>query len=258
MKARTVVIVQARSGSTRLPGKVLMDLAGRTVLRRVLERCAVIQGLDAVCCAIPDGNADEAVAEEAVRCGAVVTRGPEYDVLERYYRAAREVGAEIIMRVTSDCPLLDPAVASEVLRLVTTRGADYACNNLPRSWPHGLDCEALRFEWLERAAREAILPSEREHVTPYIRNHPRVHRMVLAGPGGDVAEHRWTLDTAEDLLLLRALFERMPEDPRSYDYRYPLAIVESIPGLADLNRGQERDAGLTRSLAKDAVFRRRL
>lgn len=257
MSMRTVVIVQARLGSSRLPAKVLRELAGRTVLRRVLERCAAIQEIDLVCCAIPSSFADndDALAGEAVRCGAVVTRGSELDVLDRYYRAALELKAESIMRVTSDCPLLDPEVATKVLRLVTNEGADYACNNAPPTWPHGLDCEAFRFEWLERAANEAILPSEREHVTPFIRNHRQARKLVFEGPGGPVAKHRWTLDTERDLIFLKALFERMPEGERSYSYRVPLAIVEREPWLSELNSGQDRDAGLKKSLAEDAAYR---
>jgi spore coat polysaccharide biosynthesis protein SpsF len=256
MNTRAVVIVQARMGSSRLPGKVLHELGGKTVLRRVLERCAEIQGIDSLCCAIPTGAEDEMVAAEASRCGAVVTRGSATDVLDRYNQSALQLQASFIMRVTSDCPLLDPDIAAEVLRLVTREGADYGCNNMPPSWPHGLDCEAFRYEWLERAAREALLPSEREHVTPFIRNHMAVRKLVLNGPGGDIARQRWTLDTERDLVFLKALFEKMPEGRPSYTYRCPLAIVENDPTLFQLNRGQDRDAGLKKSLLEDARFQK--
>jgi spore coat polysaccharide biosynthesis protein SpsF (cytidylyltransferase family) len=256
MNMRTVVIVQARMGSSRLPGKVLQDLGGKTVLRRVLERCAVIKGVDCVCCAIPSGEENEPVAAEADCCGAIVKRGSETDVLDRYYQAALELRASFIMRVTSDCPLLDPDIATEVLELVTQDGADYACNNMPPSWPHGLDCEAFRYEWLERAAHEAVLSSEREHVTPFIRKHPAVHKLVLNGPGDDIARHRWTLDTEQDLVFLKVLFERMPEGRPSYTYRCPLAIVENDPKLQALNGGQDRHAGLGGSRMRDTRFQK--
>jgi len=250
--SRAIVIIQARLGSTRLPGKVLMDLAGQTVLRHVVERCAAIPGVDAVCCAVPDLARDEPVAAEAARCGALVSRGPELDVLARYAIAARESGATTVMRVTSDCPALDPGIAGEVLRLVTEGGADYACNNLPPSFPHGLDCEAFRAEWLWHAEREAVLPSEREHVTPYLRNHPALRRSMLTGPGH--VHHRWTLDTPDDLDFLRALFARLPAGPAGWDYRVPLAIVEAEPALAAINAGHDRDAGLKKSLLADRDF----
>jgi len=228
-----------------------MDLAGQTVLRHVVERCAAIEGVDVVCCAIPVGAADDPVAAEAVRCQAVVVRGPERDVLGRYYQAAVQCRADVIVRVTSDCPLLDPRLATKVLSLVTEEGADYACNNLPPSWPHGLDCEAFRFPWLERAAREARLPSEREHVTPYLRNHPEVRKLCAHGPGGDIIEHRWTLDDDADLRFLRALFARLPVGPASFDYRVPLALVESDPALAAINRGQDRYTRVKKTFSED-------
>ena len=228
-----------------------MDLAGRTVLHHVLARCAAIEGADVICCAVPAGGRDDYVAEEAARCGARVVRGSEFDVLDRYLDAALDCQADVVVRVTSDCPLLDPRIARRVAALVTDEGAGYACNNLPPSWPHGLDCEAFPFEWLAKAAREARLPSEREHVTPYLRNHPDVRRLCLHGPGGDIVDHRWTLDTEADLRFLRALFRRLPDGPSSYDYRVPLAIVEEDPSLAVMNAGQDRDSGLKRSLAKD-------
>jgi spore coat polysaccharide biosynthesis protein SpsF (cytidylyltransferase family) len=212
-----------------------MELAGRTVLDHVLGRCMAIAGTDVVCCAVPAGRADDPVAANAARCGALVVRGSEWDVLDRYYQAALECRADVIVRVTSDCPLLDPTLATRVMSLVTEGGAGYACNNLPRSWPHGLDCEAFTLAWLETAAREARLPSEREHVTPYMRNSTDVHRLCLQGPGGSIVTHRWTLDTEADLRFLMALFERLPTGRSNYDYRVPLAIIEGDPSLASLN-----------------------
>lgn len=249
----TVVIVQARMGSTRLPGKVMCKLAGNTVLGHVLERCAAIPGIDSVCCATVEGADGDTVAAEAERCGAVVYRGSEADVLDRYYRAARGLSAASVIRVTSDCPLIDPDVCGQVLRLLDA-DIDYACNNLPPSWPLGLDCEAFTFEWLERAAREARRPSEREHVTPYLRKHPRVRSANLAGPGGGCTEHRWTLDTPADLAFMTRLFALLPQGRAGWDYRVPLAIVERHPDIAAINAGQDRYEGLRRSLQVDIEY----
>ena len=218
------VIVQARLGSSRLFGKVLMPLDERTVLAHVLERCAAIPGADVVCCAVPDNEMDNPVAAEAERCGAKVFRGSEQDVLGRYAGAAKWLGAETVMRVTSDCPLIDPVVCGDVLALVAQDGADYACNNLPPSWPHGLDCEAMKATWLARAATEAARPSEREHVTPFIRNHPDCAKANLAGPGGRMIEHRWTLDTPADYDFLCEMFRRLPRGARGWAWRAALAV----------------------------------
>ena len=155
----TAVIVQARMSSTRLPGKVMLELAGRSVLSHVLERCQAIPGTDVVCCATVTGRDGDPIAAEAESCGAAVFRGKEMDVLDRYYRAAQSLKASTILRVTSDCPVIDPQICGRVLDLLHREEADYACNNMPPSWPHGLDCEAFSFAWLERAAREAKRPS---------------------------------------------------------------------------------------------------
>lgn len=245
------VIIQARMGSRRLPGKVLKPLAGRTVLAHVLERAQAIPGVDAVCCAVPEGGGDDPVADEARRLGVHVFRGSETDVLDRYVGAARALNADVVMRVTSDCPLIDPAVCAGVLAALRDQNADYASNNTPPSWPHGLDCEVVRAAWLERSAREAMLPSQREHVTPYVRGHPEVRQAHYPCPAKGLADHRWTLDTPPDYDFLCALFDKLPPGPEGWDYRAVLAIVEADPTLRSINAGQDRYAGLKKSLAED-------
>ena len=235
---RTVVIVQARFASTRLPGKVLLDLYGRSVLSRVLERCQAIEEADAVCCAVPDSIDADPVAAEAERCGVRVYRGPEDDVLARYYGAAKMMKADIILRVTSDCPLLDPIVCSEVLRLCKKTGAGYAANNMPASWPHGLDCEALTFSWLERAYQEATDPFDREHVCPFIRNHPEIVTANFPAPDTQLRHNRWTLDTPNDWTFMQALFARLPNGSAHWGWAATLAEVDRAPGLRALNASE--------------------
>lgn len=248
----TAVIVQARMGSTRLPGKVLLDAGGATFLDHVLTRCRGIPGADVVCCAVPDTADSDPVAAEAARLGVAVFRGSETDVLDRYWRAAFSLKADVVMRVTSDCPLIDPAVCGRVLALCEHTNADYACNNMPPSWPHGLDCEAVTFAWLDRSAREAAKPFEREHVTQFVRNHPDSRKANLPCPAGNVAHHRWTLDTPADLEFFRALFPRLPSGRAAWDWTVPLAAVEADPALAAINAGQDRYEGLKQSLAREA------
>ena len=244
----TAVIVQARMASTRLPGKVLLPLGDTTVLDHVLTRCRAIPGADVVCCAIPETADCDALADQAVRLGAQVSRGSEDDVLERYYTAAVAMDADVILRVTSDCPALDPWVAGRVLALRIQENADYACNNLPPSWPHGLDCEAVTFAWLERAHGEADKKFEREHVTPYIRNHPDVTKVNLHGPGGATVAHRWTLDTPADYRFFQALWDRLPSGEEGWRFDAVLDIVEADPALAAINAGQDRLEGLKKSM----------
>jgi len=235
--ARTVVIIQARFASTRLPGKVLNRLGETSVLDHVVTRCKSIPVIDAVCCAVPDGADCDIVAAEAERCGAEVFRGSEIDVLDRYYGAAKMMRADVILRVTSDCPLIDPEICARVLALRAETGAAYACNNMPPSWPHGLDCEAIPFEWLERAALEATNADDREHVGPFIRNHPEAKTANLASPDTSMASHRWTLDTPADKEFFLTLWLLLPEGREGWDYRKVLKIVEAHPHIAAINTG---------------------
>jgi spore coat polysaccharide biosynthesis protein SpsF (cytidylyltransferase family) len=230
------VIVQARMASTRLPGKVLKPLRDGTVLREVLRRCRAIPGVDIVCCAVPESAANDPVAREAESCGAAVHRGHDTDVLDRYAGAARVLAADTVMRVTSDCPLIDPGLCGEVLAALRSAGADYACNNMPPSFPHGLDCEAFTAAALERASQSARLPEEREHVTPWLRTRSDIRRTVVTGPGGDLARQRWTLDYPEDYAFLVALFDLLPPEPAIPDWRFVADLVSTRPDLERINR----------------------
>lgn len=250
----TAVIVQARRASTRLPDKVLCKLAGETVLNHVLIRCAAIPGIDKVCCAIPDDPACDLLAAEAKRAGTITFRGSELDVLDRYHQAASKLGADIVMRVTSDCPLIDPEVCGEVLALFHESGADYVCNTDPPSWPHGLDCEVMGADWLHRSARLATLPSHREHVTQFVRNHRRTTSANLPCPESNLAWHRWTLDTFDDLKFLTELFSRLPAGPAGWSWREALRVSQADPELAGLNAGHDRWEGLKKSQSEDRNF----
>ena len=213
----------------------MMPLAGRSVLAHVLERCRAISGIDVVCCATTDTPGDDAVAAEAGHCGAAVFRGSETDVLGRYAGAAGALAADVVMRVTSDCPLIDPEVCARVLALRRERDVDYATNVMPRGWPHGLDCEVFTADALERAMGEAVDPYDREHVTPWMRHHPQIRCANLPGPGGDLTAHRWTLDYPEDMRFFEALFAHLPPPPAIAGMAEVLAILEEHPGITAIN-----------------------
>jgi len=230
----TAIVVQARMHSTRLPGKVLRELGGRTVLDHVLRRCAAISGCDVVVCAIPEDRDCQPIADEAERAGAHVVRGPEQDVLARYLKAASAVSADIVMRVTSDCPLIDPIVCGEVLALRQAKGADYAANNMPHSFPHGLDCEAFTFDALSRAAREATDAHDREHVTPWLRRHESVSRANFATSLHAYSAQRWTLDFPEDYEFFRAVWSAMDQE-RIPGWQEVAALVAARPDIEAIN-----------------------
>lgn len=236
----TAAIIQARMNSTRLPGKILLDLDGQTVLSHVLDRCKAIKGVDIVCCAIPEGKDSDPIAIEAQQCGVNVFRGSESDVLDRYHQAAISVEADTVMRVTSDCPVIDPAVCAGVLRLFNETSCGVAVNNAPPSWPHGLDCEVFSAGLLAHAADEATDPFEREHVSPWMRGkNSGANIKNFAAPQGGIAQHRWTLDTPADYEFLCRLFERMPAGVGAFDYQVALKIVEEDPELAAINMPEE-------------------
>jgi spore coat polysaccharide biosynthesis protein SpsF len=237
---RTACIVQARVGSTRLPGKVLESIGGMPVLTHVLRRCQAIEGVDAVVCATVDGPDGAAVAALAEKLGVHVFCGSEIDVLARYHGAAHAVGAEIVMRVTSDCPLIDPEVCDAVLRLRADEGADYAANNMPPSWPHGLDCEAFTIAALDEANETATDPADREHVTPWIRRNRAFRRVNLAGPGGELTGQRWTLDYPEDLVFLRELYARVGHTEFYPSWREIAHLVNQEPRLTLINEGRKQ------------------
>ena len=243
-----VVIVQARMTSSRLPGKVLLPLGNYSIIEHVLSRCHAIQNVNLVCCVVPDSEESEPILRAAKRLDAEVFKGPEQDVLQRYYMAARTYKADIVVRVTSDCPMIDPKICSQVLSLVYLGGVDFACNNMPPSWPHGLDCEVVTFEWLKRAAVEARLPYQREHVMPWIRDHTDVSKANLVGPGNGKEIHRWTVDTERDYAFLKAMWDRLPGGQKSWNYKVPLAIAEGDPELVRINSGQDRYEGLNKSI----------
>jgi spore coat polysaccharide biosynthesis protein SpsF len=202
-----VAIVQARIGSTRLPGKVLRPLAGKPMVLHVLERAAAIQGVDEVVAAIPELVEDDTLAEVVARSGYRVIRGSAGDVLSRYVAAARSASAKAVVRVTADCPLLSPRVSTRVLRAFV--GCDYASNTLVRTYPRGLDTEVMSVDAMQCADREATEPSEREHVTPFIWRRPDRFRLrhVIGSP--DRSSMRWTVDTPEDMAFATAIFNEL-------------------------------------------------
>jgi spore coat polysaccharide biosynthesis protein SpsF len=234
-----VAIVQARMGSTRLPGKVLEDLFGRSVLGRTIERASAAPGIDEVVVATTESPKDDAVLRECERLSTRAFRGSEEDVLSRYLGAARAFDADLIVRVTSDCPLLDPELTGAVVArlrssLATATPADYASNGVPPSYPRGLDTEAFTRGALERAAARATAPREREHVTLYIYEHPTDFRLLSVENDRDLSGHRWTVDTPEDLALVREIYRRLA--PRTlFSWRDALAIVEADPALSRIN-----------------------
>lgn len=232
---RRVAVIQARMGSTRLPGKVLADIGGETMLGRVVARARRASTLDEVVVATSTLPEDEAVAREAVRLGAPVFRGDEQDVLDRYHGAAREFRADVVVRITADCPLVEPEVVDLVGAEFARAAADYASNNMPPTYPRGLDVEVFTADALARAWREAREPYQRVHVTPYIYQHPELFQLLPVRSERDYSGQRWTVDTPEDLTFVRAVYERLGNSDL-VTWRDVLALLDREPELTHLNQ----------------------
>lgn len=259
---RTVCIIQARMNSTRLPGKVLYELAGLPMISFMIERVKRTAGIDAIVLATGDGHENDAL-EAIGRClGIQVFRGAEDDVLSRFLGAAKASDAEIVVRLTGDCPLADPDVISAVLNHRTEHSLDYCCNVKPPSWPDGLDVSAFTFETLSLAATEARLRSEREHVVPWMWKESSLEdgRRFQAGnmPAPyDMSAARWTVDDARDYLMLRSLAETMGNAGLlSAGWSEIMDCTNTFPHIAELNAGTTRDEGLARSRAADQMEER--
>jgi spore coat polysaccharide biosynthesis protein SpsF len=233
---RTVVVVQARMGSTRLPGKVLQDLHGRPLLERQVERLRRARSTDAIVIATTTEPRDDALVELAASIGVAVFRGDEHDVLARYAGAAAAHAAEVVVRVTADCPLIDPDVLDRcVRRLQGDDGLDYVSNTLRRTYPRGLDVEVLRRATLDAADREATDPADREHVTRFVWRQPERFRLANVADDVDHSDLRWTVDTPADLALVRAVYADLyPADP-AFGYAEALRHALAHPHVHALN-----------------------
>jgi spore coat polysaccharide biosynthesis protein SpsF len=227
-------IVQARTGSTRLPGKVLMDLGGETVLARVLRRLRRASRIHEIVVATTDAGSDDEIVSECVRLQASCFRGSEHNVLDRYLRAAEQFRSDLIVRITADCPLIDPEVVDEVVAACITKQVDLSCNDVPHTFPRGLDVEAFTIETLRRIQNIADQPYQREHVTPLVYERPYIFRTYSLKGDRDVSHLRWTIDTLEDLQLTRAIYAHFANRD-DFGWREALDLVDSHPELAEIN-----------------------
>jgi glutamate-1-semialdehyde 2,1-aminomutase len=250
---KTVAVIQARMGSSRLPGKVLMNLADTPALAWTTRAAQAAFGIDEVWIATSESTDDDVVARWAGQNKIPVHRGSEHDVLARYAGAAKVSDADIVVRLTADCPFHDPSIIGQTVRLRAVTGAAYASNVDPPTWPDGLDCEVFTVEALRAAAAEATRASDREHVTTFIRNNrARFPAETLIAPLPHLTSERWTLDSPDDLEFLSALAERLPRG-RAPSYLEVLAVLDREPKLREINAGNSRNSGLAKSLRADTI-----
>jgi spore coat polysaccharide biosynthesis protein SpsF len=244
-------IIQARMGSTRLPDKVLADIVGKPMLARILERVSAARSVDAVVVATTNLSEDDRLADYVRTTPFALYRGSALDVLDRYYQAAKMHRAAIVVRVTADDPLKDPGIIDQAVSLLEGRtDLDYCSNTLAPTYPEGLDIEVFRFAALERAHAEASLPSDREHVTPYLYKHPEFFKLHNFRHHHDLSDWRWTVDRPHDLDFMRAVFTHFHDQPL-VSYVDVIDWLSKNPDVRAINAGIVRNEGYLMSLAAE-------
>jgi spore coat polysaccharide biosynthesis protein SpsF len=249
---KTLIIVQARMTSTRLPGKVLLPLAGVPMLTRLVERLRRVQRADGIVVATTTNASDDAVAALCAQLGVPCHRGSEHDVLSRYADASRLHGADVVVRITSDCPLIDPALIDQVIAAYEEGGSDYVSNMLPPTWPYGMAVEVFSAAALAQAHAEAAQAAEREHVTPFLYWHPERYRLRNVASPVDLSHHRWTVDTPEDYALVSRLFDHLMLTRPDFTQADVLALLDANPDWIAINQHiQQKPAAQTQTLKEN-------
>ncbi len=236
-EGRVVGIVQARIGSTRLPKKILMPILGKPMLQHEMERLKEARMLDTLVIATTDSTADDPVVKIAQRSGVGCFRGSERDVLGRCYGAAQGERADVVVRLTGDCPLQDPEVVDLVVGRFFEKNVDET--GTPENFPEGLDTDVLSFTALETAAREAKLPSEREHVMPFVRSHPERFKLdeKWRHGGFDHSSYHWSVDTEADFRFVSEVYARLYKEGTIFHMHDVVRLLGEKPELLEINRG---------------------
>lgn len=240
---RTVAIIQARMGSTRLPGKIQKNIMGKSVLQHVIERVRQASSIDEIVIATTTLKQDDIVVEEAQKCCVKYFRGSEEDVLSRYYFAAEENKADIVVRITSDCPLIDPIVTNEIVSLFKEQAVYDIVTNASsdlrqRTYPRGLDTEVFSFNFLEKAYKYANKQYQREHVTPYIYENSK--KIFYYKNDEDFSAYRLTLDTEEDFVLIKEIYRHLYTGKHDFYLKDIIKLFEQHPNLSKINENVEQ------------------
>lgn len=252
MVSNTILITQARTGSTRLPGKVLKEINGKSLLQIHLDRLKKCKSVSEIIVATTTNSEDQIIFDKAIEWGFDAYKGSESDVLDRFYQAVKNKNADWIVRVTSDCPLIDPILIDDVINFVHSNNKDYGANILVENFPDGQDIEVFKFSALEAAWKNAKLLSEREHVTPYIRNNTDVKGGNLFSAinypcNFDFSKIRMTVDESKDFELIGILINELGTDKTWLEYTNH--IIDNK--LNEINDSIIRNEGLLKSLKND-------
>lgn len=233
---QVAIVVQARMGSSRLPGKVLKEVLGKPLLFYLLERLKRCRKADAIVVATTDQPQDEVIDRYARAMDVHAVRGDENNVLSRFGLACNLVNADVVVRITADCPLMDPQVVDQMIEEFLKADLDYLSNTLQRTYPRGLDIEIFSRKALEKALTEGKTPSEQEHVTPYFYQHPEAFRLKNFSYKRNESKHRWTVDTSEDLQLVTRILEALYPNNKTFSLEDMLKLISEHPDWEEINR----------------------
>lgn len=246
----TIAVIQARATSTRLPRKVLAELGTSSVLEQVYNQLSFSKLIHHIVIATSDDPSDDAVYETCLRGGMSCFRGSLEDVLSRFLAAAESFRAQEVVRVTADCPLIDPEICDQVIELFFESKVDYASNINPPTYPDGLDTEVISMAALRRCAAEATLPTERQHVTQYVRFHPDRFKVTNLFNSEDLSKFRWTLDNEEDHRFLKKVYSELEQPDSFISWRAVLRLLQEQPELATINAHIPRDVWMKEAKAE--------
>ncbi|MHA7733139.1 cytidylyltransferase domain-containing protein [Nitrosopumilus sp. S6] len=250
---KSTVIIQARTGSSRLPRKVLSKIQSKTMIWHVINRAKKIKNIDQIVLATSSHSSDRILVKIAKNEKIFSYTGSEKDVLDRFYNASQEFDADPIIRITADCPLIDPNLISKMLSFFQENKFDFIANNINPTFPDGLDASIFSFSTLEKTWKKAKLRSEREHVVPYMIKQNSNFKIFSYENSTDLSHYRWTVDEKDDLIFVRKIF-RLLKPNFLFSTKDILKIIKQNPNLLKINSGITRDEGYKKSLKNDVVI----
>ncbi len=250
MPKKTSIIIQARTGSHRLPKKVLASIEKKPMIWYVINRLKKVNEIDQIILATTKKKEDEKLIQIANNCDIEIFQGKANDVLDRYYNCSLKFNADPIIRITADCPLIDYVIINKMLKIFKLNKFDYICNNLPPTFPDGLDVEIFSFKSLKKSFEKAELKSEREHVTPFIRKNKNNFKIYNYENRKDLSKYRFTVDEKEDLKFIRKIFAKFPPQTNIV-LKDILKVLDKNPELLKINNRIIRNEGYLKSLKKD-------
>lgn len=250
-----IAVLQARFSSSRLPGKVLKELLGEPMLYRQILRASRAKHIDRIIIATSTDQTDDQIEKMCLEKKIDCFRGSLDDVLDRFYHAAEPHAPDHVVRLTGDCPLIDPDIIDKIIELHVFEKNDYTSNTIIPTFPDGLDAEVIKWSALKKAWEYAVLPSEREHVTPFIHKQPNLFRLGnFCRTEGDLSFLRWTVDEPEDFFFVSKVYESLFPKNTNFTTNDILNLLDMHPELARINNTFERNEGYSISLQKDEVF----